>query len=165
MARRKRAFDFVFTPPQNRGGVIFSLQFVCLSVCVSVCLSVRLCLCVFHVCNQGEITSLLQRSKGCSKLAGVSYDSGYWHTAIVNGLVVSVKFNESVPSGDWSGPGFCVFFWMTGTAHGAENMEIVTHGHSNPKLKPATFQSQVQRSAEWATGEEKWTVIYAKEKL
>ena len=31
---------WVFTPPQNRGGVIFSLQFVC----VSVCLCVRLCL-------------------------------------------------------------------------------------------------------------------------
>ena len=30
----------VFTPPQNRGGVIFLLQFVCLCVCVSVCLSV-----------------------------------------------------------------------------------------------------------------------------
>ena len=29
-----------FTPPRNRGGVIFSLQFVCLCVCVSVCLSV-----------------------------------------------------------------------------------------------------------------------------
>ena len=28
----------VFTPPRNRGGVIFSLQFVC--VCVCVCLSV-----------------------------------------------------------------------------------------------------------------------------
>ena len=83
-----------------RGGVILSLQFVCVSVYLSVCLSVRLCLCVFHVCNQGEITSLLQRSKGCSKLAGVSYVSGYWHTAIVNCLVVSVKFNESVPSGN-----------------------------------------------------------------
>ena len=30
----------LFTPPQNRGGVIFLLQFVCVSVCVSV----RLCL-------------------------------------------------------------------------------------------------------------------------
>ena len=26
-----------FTPPRNRGGGIFSLQFVCVSVCVSVC--------------------------------------------------------------------------------------------------------------------------------
>ena len=26
-----------FTPPRNRGGVIFSLQFVCVSVCVCVC--------------------------------------------------------------------------------------------------------------------------------
>ena len=25
-----------FTPPRNRGGVIFSLQFVCVSVCLSV---------------------------------------------------------------------------------------------------------------------------------
>ena len=31
-----------FTPPQNRGGVIFLLQFVCVCVCVCVC--VRLCL-------------------------------------------------------------------------------------------------------------------------
>ena len=29
-----------FTSPRNRGGVIFSLQFVCVSVCV--------CLCVRH---------------------------------------------------------------------------------------------------------------------
>ena len=29
-----------FTPPRNRGGVIFLLQFVCLCVCVSVCMSV-----------------------------------------------------------------------------------------------------------------------------
>ena len=29
------------TPPRNRGGVIFSLQFVCLCVCLSVCLSNR----------------------------------------------------------------------------------------------------------------------------
>ena len=40
-------YDFIYffiTPPRNRGGVIFSLQFVCLSVCVcvSVCLSVYL---------------------------------------------------------------------------------------------------------------------------
>ena len=32
---------YLFTPPQNRGGVIFLLQFVCVSVCV--CLSVCLC--------------------------------------------------------------------------------------------------------------------------
>ena len=30
----------IFTPPRSRGGVIFSLQFVCLCVCVCVCLSV-----------------------------------------------------------------------------------------------------------------------------
>ena len=30
----------IFTPPRNRGGVIFLLQFVCLCVCV--CVSVRL---------------------------------------------------------------------------------------------------------------------------
>ena len=29
-----------FTPPRNRGGVIFLLQFVCLSVCVWVCVFV-----------------------------------------------------------------------------------------------------------------------------
>ena len=32
----------IFTPPRNRGGVIFSLQFVCVSVCVCVCV----CVCV-----------------------------------------------------------------------------------------------------------------------
>ena len=30
-----------FTPPRNRGGVIFSLQSVCLSVCLCVCMCVR----------------------------------------------------------------------------------------------------------------------------
>ena len=30
----------IITSPRNRGGVIFSLQFVCVSVCVCVCLSV-----------------------------------------------------------------------------------------------------------------------------
>ena len=29
-----------FTPPQNHGGVIFLLQFVCVSVCVFVCVCV-----------------------------------------------------------------------------------------------------------------------------
>ena len=29
-----------FTPPRNRGGVIFLLQFVCLSVCACECVSV-----------------------------------------------------------------------------------------------------------------------------
>ena len=33
---------FLFTPPQNRGGGIFSFQFVCECVCLSVCLSVCL---------------------------------------------------------------------------------------------------------------------------
>ena len=31
---------YIFTSPRNRGGVIFSLQFVCMSVCLCVCLSV-----------------------------------------------------------------------------------------------------------------------------
>ena len=30
----------LFTPPRYHGGVLFLLQFVCVSVCVSVCLSV-----------------------------------------------------------------------------------------------------------------------------
>ena len=30
----------LITPPRNRGGVIFSLQFVCVCVCLSVCVSV-----------------------------------------------------------------------------------------------------------------------------
>ena len=33
-------YAIVITPPRNRGGVIFSLQFVCVSVCLCVCLSV-----------------------------------------------------------------------------------------------------------------------------
>ena len=37
-------------------------------------------------------------------------------------------------------------------AHGAENMEIAPHGPSNPGFEPATFQSQVQHSTDWATG-------------
>ena len=38
----------LITPPRNRGGVIFSLQFVCVcvSLCVSVCLGVCVCVCV-----------------------------------------------------------------------------------------------------------------------
>ena len=31
------AFSWICTPPRNRGGVIFSLQFVCVSVCLWVC--------------------------------------------------------------------------------------------------------------------------------
>ena len=31
-------------------------------------------------------------------------------------------------------------------------MEIVPHGTSNPGFQPATFQSHVQRSTDWATG-------------
>ena len=34
-----------FTPPRNRGGVIFLLQFVCVSVCLSVCVCARLFFC------------------------------------------------------------------------------------------------------------------------
>ena len=37
-AERTRRFGRVFTPPRNRGGVMFLLQFVCLCVCVSICL-------------------------------------------------------------------------------------------------------------------------------
>ena len=35
----------VITPPRNRGGVIFSLQFVCVSVCLCVCVSVCVSVC------------------------------------------------------------------------------------------------------------------------
>ena len=37
-------------------------------------------------------------------------------------------------------------------AYGAENMEIVPHGSSNHGFDPATFQSQVRRSIDRATG-------------
>ena len=36
----------IITPPRNRGGVIFLLQFVCVCVCVCMCVCVRLCVCV-----------------------------------------------------------------------------------------------------------------------
>ena len=47
--------NFLFiTPPRNRGGVIFSLQFVSVCVCVCVCLSVC-CLCVrLNSCEQNS---------------------------------------------------------------------------------------------------------------
>ena len=38
-------FLIIVTPPRNRGGVIFLLQFVCLSVCVWVCVFVCVCVC------------------------------------------------------------------------------------------------------------------------
>ena len=38
----------LFTPPRNRGGVIFSLQFVC----VSVCLCVHVCVCPALLLNK-----------------------------------------------------------------------------------------------------------------
>ena len=37
------SIDIIITPPRNRGGVIFSLQFVCVSVCLSVCVSDSTC--------------------------------------------------------------------------------------------------------------------------
>ena len=37
-------YDFIFTPTQNDGGIIFSLQFVCLCVCA--CVRARMCVCV-----------------------------------------------------------------------------------------------------------------------
>ena len=42
-----------FTPPRNRGGVIFSLQFVCVSVCLCVCVCVCLCVRLFS-CEQNS---------------------------------------------------------------------------------------------------------------
>ena len=38
---KNETFDIFITPPRNRGGVILSLQFVCVCVCLSVCLCVR----------------------------------------------------------------------------------------------------------------------------
>ena len=35
--------DVIITPPRNRGGVIISLQFVCVCVCVSVCVCLFVC--------------------------------------------------------------------------------------------------------------------------
>ena len=36
-------YALLVTPPRNRGGVIFSLQFVCVSVCLCVCVSGTSC--------------------------------------------------------------------------------------------------------------------------
>ena len=44
---------YFFTPPRNRGGVIFSLQFVCVSVCLSVCVCVCVCVRLFS-CEQNS---------------------------------------------------------------------------------------------------------------
>ena len=41
---------------------------------------------------------------------------------------------------------------MTGTAHGAETMEIVPHGPHNHRLEHASFHSQIQRSTDLTTG-------------
>ena len=42
----------IITPPRNRGGVIFSLQFVCVCVCVCVCVSVCLSVCPALLVNK-----------------------------------------------------------------------------------------------------------------
>ena len=39
-----------FTPPRNRGGVIYSLQFVCVCVSVCVCVCVSVCVCLLFSC-------------------------------------------------------------------------------------------------------------------
>ena len=44
--RNSECVQFFFTPPRNRGGVIFSLQFVCVSVCLCVCVCVCLSVCL-----------------------------------------------------------------------------------------------------------------------
>ena len=52
-----------FTPPWNRGGVIFSIQFV--SMCVSVCL------CVFRLALRGySVASLPRRFALCARILG-----------------------------------------------------------------------------------------------
>ena len=43
----------IITSPRNRGGVIFSLQFVCVSVCLSVCVCVCVCVQLFS-CEQNS---------------------------------------------------------------------------------------------------------------
>ena len=44
----------LITPPRNRGGVIFSLQLVCLSVCVCGCVCVCVCVCLMFSCEQNS---------------------------------------------------------------------------------------------------------------
>ena len=64
----------------------------------------------------------------------------------------SVWFNKSASLGNWLRASVLCLFRKTGTAHWAENMEIVLIGPSNPGFEPTTFQSQVQHSTYWATG-------------
>ena len=62
----------IFTPPRNRGGVIFSLQFVCLCVCVCVCMCVCLSVCPFV--NKMPIKPLHRFRRGYRQM--VAYITG-----------------------------------------------------------------------------------------
>ena len=46
-----------FTPPRNRGGVKFSLQFVCVCVCACVCTSVCLSVCLLARQRANHLTN------------------------------------------------------------------------------------------------------------
>ena len=60
-------FFHIFTPPRNRGGAIFSLQFVCLSVCV--------CLCVCVSVSVNKIPAERMHQFGCGFRLTVAYST------------------------------------------------------------------------------------------
>ena len=65
-------YSFIFTPPQNRGGVIFLLQFVCVFVCVCVCVCVCMCVCVcVYVCVFNVFLLTKFQRNGCTDLDAV----------------------------------------------------------------------------------------------
>ena len=52
------------TPPRHRGGVIFSLQFVCVSICLCVCLSVCVCVRLCSVVNKIPAERMIRFGRG-----------------------------------------------------------------------------------------------------
>ena len=75
-----------FTPPRNRWGVIFSLQFVCVSVCVCV----GVCVCV-SVCPDFLWTKL--QPNGCTDLDAVF--AKWLLTALAQTLLKLVTLGQS----------------------------------------------------------------------
>ena len=63
--KKNQTITCLFTPPRNRGGVIFSLQFVCvcLSVCLCVCVCLFVCLSVFLSVSLSIFMSICRRTK------------------------------------------------------------------------------------------------------
>ena len=56
------------------------------------------------------------------------------------------------PFESWLGTSVLYPFRKIGTENGADAFEIVPRGPFNPDFEPATFQSIVRDSTNWATG-------------